>query len=264
MRFSSYYFSIIAILSGCASGYESFYTSEIDKSGSHVILMAQSGTPEILTSSGSADADIRKMFEDGYARIGYSSFLGKAESESNLVGHARKVGAHRVVVIQKYKDSQSGAIPIVSTRPVTTYSTGVANTYGAYGGVSGTYSGASTTYVPTTTYIPYNYDRYEQTAMFFSRMKPPCLGAMEGELTDFERQSVGSNRAVKIAAVSRGSPLYNADVLPGDIVVSFNGDRNVSDAAKVVGSSQDIQMEVWRDGKAIMISLTSGDCSARG
>jgi hypothetical protein len=201
---------------GCATGYQQFYT---DLSADWAKNTVPPRKLEVKAGSSDLQADVYRMWEDGYALIGYSSFNGAFEGDAGAKAQAAKVGAEVVLVYSEYSDTAQGAIPLTTTSAVTTYGTGTVTA----GGQVGTYSGTSTTYVPNTTMIPYAVRRYDQMASYFAPLKPACFGGLLGEPTDDDRRISGTNRLARVDALRRGSPAYNADLLPGDLVLEVGG-----------------------------------------
>jgi len=110
----------------------------------------------------------------GYLFMGYSRFLDTKGDPADAIALARDMHANLVVTSAQYQTTQSGVMPLVNSTPgqyVTSNSSGTV--YGADGG-SATYSGQSTTYVPgqtTVTGVPYSYNVYLFTAMYYASGK---------------------------------------------------------------------------------------------
>lgn len=246
---------------GCSSGYEQFYVDESARVRDWILPDSNPQAPTVFTSSGDFDADERKMFEDGYVRIGYVSFNGPSEGNEKIIEQAKQVGAALVIASSSYTNSITSSIPITTTKPVTTYNSGNVRAYGSGGSAYGTYSGTSTSYVPTTTYIPTTVNRYDQSAIFFAKMKPACMGYLSGEISNEERQKVGTNSGVKIAAVRKGSPVYEADVVPGDIILEFDGRKITPADTPKLSSRQKVDLTIFRSGVVIHKAVTTDQCS---
>jgi hypothetical protein len=106
--------------------------------------------------------------------------------------------------------------------------------------------------VPQTTYIPYSEDRFDQLALFFAPLIPPCAGIYERELSNEDKQLIGSNKAIRVFAVRRGSAAYLADIIPGDIVLN----TDVLDSMRRGVASE---VRIKRGDKDITLSVTGGD-----
>jgi S1-C subfamily serine protease len=163
------------------------------------------------------------MYIEGYGVVGYASFNGPAANIQGALAQAKKVGATFVVANRRYTNTISGAIPLVTPTSQTSYVNGTANAYGSGGYASGTYTGTVTTYGTETSYMPYSVAHFDQQAVFFAPMKRTALGIMTRTLTTEEVQALGSAKGLFVRVVRRGSPAYQADILPGDILRQING-----------------------------------------
>jgi hypothetical protein len=245
----------VALLSGCQSGFSQFY--EDYSTPWQGQLIAPTGDPRVVPGGGNADQVVASMFADGYVLIGVSSFNGPTESRTAAIQQARKVGAERIVLDVQYTNTNQGAIPLTTQQVVTSTTRGTASAYGTGGSAYGTYSGTTTTTVPQTTYIPYSVDRYDQMALYFAPLGPPCFGVLLTELSDEDKRLIGSNRGARVNAVRRGSSAYNADILPGDLVVSVDGHALSQDIPLRRGVSSAVG--VRRGTQDLSISVTGGD-----
>lgn len=79
----------------------------------------------------------------------------------------------------------------------------------------------------TTSYVPqtssYSVDRYEFLAVYFARMKAMGFGVSTSERTGPEQQAFGTNKGIVVRAVRRGSSAYDSEILPGDLILKFDG-----------------------------------------
>jgi hypothetical protein len=243
-------------LTACATGFEEFYESTVSEEGFSTRYERSSEPPEIVASYGDASETVVKMFEKGFGLVGYSAFNGPIEESKKALSKAKEVGATKVVILAEYTNTVNGTISIPGSNQVTTYHSGTISAYGTGGSAYGSYSGTSTSYVPTTNNIPYSVTRYDQTALFFAILKPSCLGIMVSEPSDAEKRMVGTNKVVKVAAVRQGSVAYHADVLSGDLIATtgakgldmqakfYGVKRGVSHTLRIVRGRQIIETEV--------------------
>lgn len=131
----------------------------------------------------------------------------------------------------KYTGSINSAIPITTPTTTTSYTTSTATAYGSGGVVNAYGNGTTTTYGSTTTMVPFTVHRQDFGALFFIKRKW-TFGALWRELSDAERQTLGSNKGVVTTVIVDDSPAYAADILPGDILVSVDGEP-VSNAQSI-------------------------------
>lgn len=225
------------------------------------------GPARIYKYSSSITQDNQAMFENGYIEIGYSSFNGSASSysESDIQKQASVIGASIVLVKSAYTNTRTGAIPYTVQNPGQTIysnSTGTANAYGSGGWATGTYSGTTTTYVPggTSTYsIPYSVDRYDFGATYWIRKTKIHFGAYYSDLTNQLRVSLQRNQGVVITLIIKQTPAWDANLLPGDVIIRLNG-RVVADAQEFTNlltgnAGQSITLDIVRNGENKMITL---------
>ena len=76
------------------------------------------------------------------------------------------------------------------------------------------------------------------------------------DLKPEERQEQGTNAGVKVAAVVKGSPAWNANILPGDVVLSLDG--------KLVNSGPELeQLAQEQAGRQTTVELIRGGVRQR-
>lgn len=211
-------------LVGCVNNFEKFYVDQSsDPNFPTNMLIPAVGEPELFQGSDDINDDYSRMGEDGYASIGYSSFYStEGVTNEQLMAQAKKVGAAKVIYYQEYMDTQSGVMPLTLPNTQTTYHSGSVSAYGSGGSAYGSYNGTSTTYGTSTSYIPFSRDRYEYGATYWVKMKMPVLGIQIRDPSLEERTASGTNKGAIVVLSIRGGPAFNADVLPGDLVVKVN------------------------------------------
>lgn len=253
----------------CATeGVENFYTDFSDQWHG---LPGPSGTVSIASVPHPADTDdVFEMFSEGYAFLGVSSFNGPLENNSSVLAHAQKIGAHKVLASTRYTETRAGSIPITTARAVTSTGSGTISANGPNGVVTGSYVGTSTSYVPTTTMLPWQVRRFDQTALYFAPLGPSCFGVWLIEPTDAERLAAGTNRVATVAAVREGSPAFIADILAGDLLVSINGQTVASSASDILlrsGEKTHVLLkrqvgEVGGTTRDVEVNLHAGTCTS--
>jgi hypothetical protein len=251
-------------LVGCATnGYQEFYTSRPGTTP-EVIAATRAAPPSAVPQvahapgfDGVADAYARK----GYAAIGASSFSsGHNERDGNAIDQAKQIGADLVVIIDpKFAGSQTTSIPITTPTTSTSYTNGSATAFGAAGTVTAFGNATTTTYGSETTYVPMTVNRYDYGALYFVRRRY-SLGANFRDLNDDERRQLQTNRGAYINLVVDGSPAYESDILPGDVIVAVNGhavngSAGLSDLLRPNGGHT-VQFTIIRQGKLISKSAS--------
>ena len=134
--------ALVAILSGCVSGYQQFYKPYVDvKTLSDIETLKEGESPKVY-SSNNMNADGKALVSKGYIALGYSSFNGEYENESALISQAYRIGAAIVLTGSAYTNTETTTRPVYMPTSSTTTQSG--SVYG-YGG-SASYNGSSTTY----------------------------------------------------------------------------------------------------------------------
>lgn len=218
--------AVALLLSACAeNSFAKFYEPATVPPPPALQRLPYSGEPTLMASFDGLEKDINKLYEEGYGVVGTSDFVGPAGKKEDALAQAKAVGAAIVLLRSKYQSTKSGAMPLTLPTSQTTYSSGTFNSFGGSGQrpVSGMYSGSSTTYGTGTTYIPYSVDRYDQTAVFLAPIERKGAGLLLRNLTPAERQDLGTNKGVAVDTVRKGSPAYAIDIVPGDVILSING-----------------------------------------
>ena len=171
----------------------------------------------IYTYSADHDHDNRALLENGFEMVGYTSFNAAgsgAMSNRQLLEQAKSVEAAMVLVSSKYTGTVSGVIPFTTQNPnqlITANTTGAVNSYGSAGYATSTYNATTTAIVPggsTTTYLPYNVNRFDYGATFWAKRKKYVLGAYFSDLSSAQRAKYERNQGVEIKAVVKGTPAF--------------------------------------------------------
>ena len=171
------------------------------------------------------DASVGAAYaRQGYALIGQSDFTsGLPESEQGAIDQGISVGADLVVLLNPtYQGTVTTSVPITTPSTTTSYTNGTATAFGSGGPVTAFGHETTTTYGTNTTYTPMTVQRSEYSAGYFIKRRNP-FGVYLRDLTDSERQVLQTNRGAYIVTVVDNSPAYNSDILPGDVIVSING-----------------------------------------
>ncbi|MCL4556588.1 MAG: PDZ domain-containing protein [Gammaproteobacteria bacterium] len=226
------YVLVIVFLSlavgGCVSGYKQFYKPlpwATPDAVASLRTAPPTDNPLIERSQPSDSQAVTDAYlKRGYVVIGTSMFnSGRSESEESAIEQAREIKADLVLVLNpRYTGSVTSSIPITSPTAVTSYSTATATAYGPGVMVNAYGRETTTTYGSKTTYIPMVTQRSDFGAVYFIKQRF-ILGALSRNLNDSERQEMQTNKGVVIRLVVDNSPAFNADLLPGDVLVSLDG-----------------------------------------
>lgn len=255
--------TFIAILTalamvGCASGYQQFYKPYVDAGTLNDVELLKPDEEPKVYGTNDFDRDTKALRSKQYVPVGYSSFNGKYEDESNVKAQAKRIGATVILVNSKYTNTQTTTSHLFLPNSSTTYHSG--SVYS--GGASGGYSGTSTTYGNTVVPITTHQMRYDQTAVFFVKStKKPRFGVSLKNLSDDQRRALERNTGAIVDVVVEGSPAFFSNVLPGDILIKVN-DSNVMDAKHaselmqgVSSATSSAVFTVIRNGKEQTITI---------
>lgn len=219
---------IVALLVGCASGYQQFYRQAPGVNAEELAAIRVApppATPTVERVPVRAAKDIVDAYERrGFVLIGSASFnTGRSENDAAAVEQARRVGADLVVIMDPtYTGTVTTSIPMTTPTTSTSYTTGSATAYGAGGTVTARGNSTTTTYGSQTTYVPFSVNRMDYSAGYFVKRRW-LFGAMWRDLTASERQELQSNKGVAVRLVVEGTPAFLADILPDDIILAVNG-----------------------------------------
>ncbi len=177
--------------------------------------------PEIVHGGLDAWNDIAKLWEKGYRPIGDARFNAEWENDGDALKFARKLGAGYVVRYTKYLGSHETTRTITTPQSSTTPLNVRVN--GAYGLQIGTLTGTMTTRWTETETVPYTYTLFGHTAVYFALLEKRGSGLYLIPPTKEGAAVAGTDQGGQVLAVRDGSPAYNADILPGDVIVALDG-----------------------------------------
>jgi len=200
---------------------------------SNNLLTPPDGTPPTMVEgSTSIKADKRKAIEDGYGMIGYSVFSitrVRPLDLSLLRQQAEYVGASLVI----YYVANEGSRTVYLPRPT------------RYNGI-----------IPT----PILVHDYEYGVSYWQKVRSYAFGAVFSDLTDQQRDMIGSNRGCAISVVVNGTPAFNSDFIAGDVLTVINGQRmtNAKDCHQAIDalSGRTVEITYWRKGTKSTKTIT--------
>ena len=125
-------FAAICLITGCATipnGFSQFYQ---DRAGAGITnLPPYSGSTKVFVQSANPTNDIKELYRNGYALIGFSAFEGPPQTQDMLMSQAKKIGADVVLYSSVYLGSQQAAVPFLQYHPGQTYTTTSSGTVNA-------------------------------------------------------------------------------------------------------------------------------------
>jgi serine protease Do len=199
-------------LASCVNPYTKFYRGK--PNGQALNNYVPSSEPLQVFGSNNLDADAQVLEKRGYVPIGYSSFNAAANrvSDRELREQADKLGAAIVLASTHYTNTATGALPLLVPNTSTTY-------------VNGTYGSATaTTYGSETVMVPFSIRRNDFSAVYFVKVRPH-FGVMYGVIDPATRTRLQTNAGVLAKVIVDGTPASAADILPGDIILTADGQR---------------------------------------
>jgi len=185
-----------------------------------------------LCTAGNAEA-CKNLIRDCFLYIGETNFraAGNVDLES-LQKLGEKVGADVIVYAVDNEQTSQGArvVPIYHPGAVsTTYANGYGSAYGTYGSATANYYGTATTYnsgTYSTAVVPVTIVQRDYHAVFFRKGPTKrILGIMVKPLEQSEVAKLGTNNALCVDLVFRGTPAFTADIFEGDYILEINGQK---------------------------------------
>lgn len=218
-------FAAVVLLGGCAANpYTQFYRGQPDGRALENYV-PPAGSLEIY-STNNFDRDTEALEKRGFTPIGGSNFNAAANSasERQLREQADKLGAAAVLVSSRYTHTVSGAMPLVLPNTSTSMTTGNATVTGTGGVANVNGSATTTTYGTQTVMMPYSIQRSDFSAVYFVKRRVR-VGAFFGAIDPATRDRLQTNAGLLVKVLIDGSPAARADILPGDIILSIDGER---------------------------------------
>ena len=273
-RFIPLAYGFLLALCGCQTNpYTQYYTNVIPPQETAKLLPYSGHTDFMSVPLNDWKAGVDKLMSMGYAYLGYANFEGRAKDyEPKIRERAKELGADIVLVTSAFARTVSGVMPLLNYQPgqvATTYSSGQVNAnafnnQGTYTHGTANYSGQSTTTTPgtfSTNYVPYSVDRYSYGAGFF-RKRSWVFGARCVPLDTNQRQKLQRNIGVVVAMVVDGSPAFLANILPGDILLTIDGEQITTGenflAQIDARTGRKVSVGMLRNDKEMMIELELG------
>lgn len=238
---------------GCSNPYARFYKGNPD---ARAMLNYDPIAEDLqIYSTNSFDKDVRDLVRRGYQPIGESSFnTGENAPEHQLREQAKKIGAHVALVSSQYTNTTSGAIPLSVPRVTNSYSNATATAYGSGGTVNAYGSGTTTTYGSETVMMPYSVARYDVGVVYLAKVRSR-VGIHPAPIDDAIRRRIQTNSGVLVDLVTEGTTAFQADILPGDVILAVGGDSIQSDTHYIQlldkFEGQTVSFKLDRDGKRI-------------
>ena len=115
--------------------------------------------------------------------------------------------------------------------------------------------------MPGAMATPMSFQRYKQTALFLSKLRPEKLGigVQYSPLSTEQAQALGTNKGIYVNLVVRGSAAFEADLIPGDIILKVAGqDYSTPEKmsrVKADYAGQTVPVEIIRGGQSKTLQI---------
>jgi len=260
---------LVALTAGCQNPYDKFFTSTIPPELNRGLLPHTGETQFSSVSATEIKSSIETLVRRGYVVVGYVKFEAKAgDYTSSLRAKAQEVQADIVLMSSAYARTRSGVSRVLDNNPLqdsTTYSSGQVHSrnYGLGGYVqpSGTFSGNNMPQSPMSStaspgsfsadYVPYSVQINDYSA-YFLRKFHYLIGAPLSLLSDEQGRALQRKTGLVVNIVVDGTPAYAAHILPGDILLTIDGEDIVSaemlNERALAKAGQVVRLGILRDG----------------
>jgi len=258
----------VVLFAGCVeNGFKEFY--QPTNLGPYARFQPYSGSTQVYTSA-NLPADGDHLLQQGYLPLGQASFqTGRRTTLSQIQDQGKAVGADIVLWASADLGTEQAAVPLLQYHPGTTsmtntYGTATANAYGSggYATANGNYSGTSTTTTPgtfSTQMMPITIHRSAFGATFWRRRIPGPLGIQSVDLPADMRQALQRNTGSLVRLVIDDSPAFKANILPGDVIIQFNGADVYSTASFIpaiyAAAGQEVTLTILRGNSTRTIKV---------
>ncbi|KAA0893452.1 PDZ domain-containing protein [Oryzomonas rubra] len=188
---------LLVLLSGCASGYSKFYAQRMDESGLKNLETLKEGQSPVIVKTDDLRREYDRYLGKNYLLIGESHFNGGMESDENFISQAIDVKATLVLQTSSFLTTQQTSSPLVMPNGI--------------GGLN-------------VTSMSSQQLRYNQSALFLAKnSKKLRFGLFTDDPTPDQRKQYERNSGVVVRTAVEGSPVYIANIVPGDLVIGING-----------------------------------------
>ena len=212
--------SLCALLSGCQNPWKDFYQG--------MTLPADApdnGLPDCVQTA-NFDDSIKEYMRNDFVPFGQSSFnAGNNVTVGDLQQFGGTIKADVILYGVGNRTTTQSAMALPQYNPGTQQTTYL-NGYGSNGS---SFYGTANTYSPgtyTTTVVPVTIVRQDYAAVYLKKnWQKRILGVQHELVTAEQARTVGSNSAIFINIVVRGTPAFHADIYEGDVIMEINGQK---------------------------------------
>jgi len=208
--------------------YKKFYKgmsrTEVEADSSLII----SGAELLLLEGKDIQKDSEWYLSNGYKNIGITSFEDDQTDLKYAMEYAKSLHATMILVYRQYSRTKAGSV----------------------------------------TYFPLSFmgitqdnsvDRFNFIVTYWIKAKPPIFGAGLIDLTQEQKLKIQSNKGAFLSYIVKGSPAYNANIIPGDIVLRIN-DNEILDMVDLQNTidrlaGTQVTVTLFREGRILQIPV---------
>ncbi|MFH1724992.1 MAG: hypothetical protein ABII00_10275, partial [Elusimicrobiota bacterium] len=190
---------IVLGLSGCANPYKTNFKSVGGRYPSYIHGQnSASDRKPLLRITTDLKAEGRKLYENGYIKIGFSQFNAPLADEGQALAEASRIGADVVVVERDFSQSVSETVPKSYYPPqkTTTVRSQSTRTVGDKQEKMEKQLEITTGGDLETYFVEQRTDFFEQTATFWKKFDNPVFGAYVADLGPEDRVRLQTNRGL--------------------------------------------------------------------
>ncbi len=206
------------LLSGCQNPWKDFYQGNALPENA-----PYSGKPTCVAVQ-EFDPVIQEYIRNDFIPMGRTTFnAGNNVRLDDLQSFGESIKADVILYAVGNRTQTQSAMVVPQYNPgsqQTTYLSGYGSNGSSFYGTANTYN--SGTY--SSTVVPVTVVRQDYAAFFLKKnWQKRILGIMPRDLTPDEIRKVGTNSAIYIGLIVRGTPAFLADLFEGDIILEVNG-----------------------------------------
>lgn len=249
---------MIVTLSGCANPFKQSYVSRLEGQPLSAVpgLDPQPGPVRVMRTP-NLQAAAEELLEEGYAMVGYSLFTATAVDEGQARQFAQELDADVVLLTRDFAGVDVDYYPTTVATPYYWDHWGYGPGFGPHFGRWGPHRYLGSGF--STAYVPYAVNRYAYYASYWVKRASPVLGAIVSNLPPELRQKLERNAGVVVRVIVRGSPAWEANLVPGDVITAVAGEA-VSDAESYQRlterhAGETVRLTVLRDGKERLMEV---------
>lgn len=205
---------LTTMLYGCSNAYKEHFSGTDQYGWSQPVQYQETSVedPQIISCPNTSEALIYRWMEQGYYFLGNSLFQGNDAFSSDLRSFAKEIKADLVAINKEFLKVNQRLEPFTRHELVG---------YSSYHDHKGRRVMVPN-YTLVTDYYYTNYNIYAHHATFWKKGHGFGAGIFLREMSIDERQKAKSNFGAVVLTTVRGSAAFQANLLPGDLIIKCN------------------------------------------